>query len=135
MADDSEISNSENRPFHRAYLVKKLPCPHVHCTAQLGGAFFEETGLVQHYRAKHTADRFRCYDKKNERQAWRLFRVKHGKETMQHVEWLSTFRQGDVCLPPSFLPTHLTLRSLSRYPSLPALSMKQLGMSQGTLCL
>ena len=45
---ESEISNLENRPFHRAYLVKKLPCPHVHCTAQLGGAFFEETGLVQH---------------------------------------------------------------------------------------
>ena len=74
MADqmvESDISNLENRPFQRAYLVKKLPCPHVNCTAQLGGAFFEETGLVQHYRAKHAADRFRYYDEKIERQAWR----------------------------------------------------------------
>ena len=86
MAEDSEISNLENRLFYRAYLVKKLPCPHVHRTAQLGGVFFEERGLVQHYRAKHAADRFRCYDEKIERQAWRLFRVKHGEETMQHIE-------------------------------------------------
>ena len=56
MAEHREISNLENRPFHRAYLVRKLPCPHVHCTAQLGEAFFEETGLVQHYRVKHAAD-------------------------------------------------------------------------------
>ena len=56
MAEDSEISNLENRPFHRAYLVEKFTlsscCPH------LGGAFCEETVLVQHYRAKHAADRF-----------------------------------------------------------------------------
>ena len=59
MADQlmAEIANLENRPFHQAYLVKKLPWSHVHCTAQLGGSFFEETGLVQHYRAKHAADR------------------------------------------------------------------------------
>ena len=97
MAEDREISNLENRPFHRAYLIRKLPCPHVHCTAQLGEAFFEKTGLVQHYRVKHTADRIRCYDEKIEQQAWRLFRVKHGEETMRHVEWLSTFRRGEVC--------------------------------------
>ena len=97
MEEDSDISNLENRPFHWAYLVKKLPCPHVHCTAQLGGELFEETGLEQHYWAKHTADHFRCYDEKIKRQAWLLFRVKHGKETMQHVEWLSTFCRGKVC--------------------------------------
>ena len=58
MTEDSEISNLENRPFHQA-LPWKLPCPHVHCTAQLYGAVFEETGLVQQYRAIHAADRFR----------------------------------------------------------------------------
>ena len=95
---ESEIVNLENRPFDQAYLVKKLSsCPHVHCTAQLGGAFFEETGLVQHYRAKQAADRFRYYNEKIERQAWRLFRVKHGKETMQHVEWLSICRRREIC--------------------------------------
>ena len=97
MVADSEISNLENRPFYWAYLVKKLPCPHVHCTAQLGGVFFEEMGHVQHYWAKHAADRFRCYDEKIERQAWQLIRVKHGEETMQHIEWLSTCRRGEVC--------------------------------------
>ena len=30
MAEDRKISNMENRPFHRAYLVNKLPCPLVH---------------------------------------------------------------------------------------------------------
>ena len=66
--------------------MKKLPCPHVHGTAQLGGVFFVKTGLVQHYRAKYAADRFRCYDEKIERQAWRLFGVNHGEESMQHIE-------------------------------------------------
>ena len=71
MADQlmAEIANLKNRPFHQAYLVKKLPCPHVHCTAQLVGAFFEETGLVQHYRAKHAVDYFRYYDEKIKSQA------------------------------------------------------------------
>ena len=50
MADGAEILNLENRPFHRAYLSRKLPCPHILCRAELGRAFFEETGLVQHVR-------------------------------------------------------------------------------------
>ena len=94
MAEDSEISNLENRLFHRGYLVEKLHCPHVHYTAHLGGPFVEETVLVQHYRAKHAADCFRCYDEKIEQQVWQSFRVKHCKKTMQHVEWLSTCRRA-----------------------------------------
>ncbi|KAL9977737.1 hypothetical protein ACROYT_G015175 [Oculina patagonica] len=97
MADDYAISNLEIKPFHRAYLDKKLPCPHVSCAAQLGGSlFYEETGLAQHYRTKHAADRIgRLRDENIERQAWRLLRLKHGEETMKHVEWLSTFRRGE----------------------------------------
>ena len=30
---------------------KNLRCPYVYCTTHLGGAFYEETVLVQHYRA------------------------------------------------------------------------------------
>ena len=41
MADGAEILNLENRPFHRAYLSRKLPCPHILCRAELGQAFFE----------------------------------------------------------------------------------------------
>ena len=62
MADCGEILNLENRPFHRAYLSRKLPCPHILCRVELGRAFFEETGLVRHLRAKHVGVRF---DKKN----------------------------------------------------------------------
>ena len=41
MADGAEILNLENRLFHRAYLSRKLPCPHILCRAELGRAFFE----------------------------------------------------------------------------------------------
>jgi len=94
MADGGDMVNLENRPFHCAYLSHKLPCPHVLCRAELGRAFFEETGLVQHFRAKHAAEKF---DEKIKGQAWRLFKVKHGEETKLHAEWLSTFRQAEVC--------------------------------------
>ena len=46
MADGAEILNLENRPFHQAYLSRKLPCPHILCRGELGRAFFEETGLL-----------------------------------------------------------------------------------------
>ena len=49
MADGAEISNLENRPFHRAYIGRKLPCPHVLCRAELGKEFFEEKGLARHF--------------------------------------------------------------------------------------
>ena len=78
MADGAEISNLENKPFHRAYIGRKLPCPHVLCLPELGKAFFEEKGLAQHFRAKHPEVKF---EEKLERQAWRLFRVKHGEDT------------------------------------------------------
>ena len=94
MADGAEILNLENRPFHRAYLSRKLPCPHILCRAELGRAFFEETGLVQHVRVKHAG--VKC-DEKFKREAWRLFRFKHGEETKNHVEWLSTRRLTEVC--------------------------------------
>ena len=79
----------ENRPFHWAYLSRKLPCSHILCRAELGRAVFEETRLVQHVRVKHAG--VKC-DEKFEREAWRLFRFKHGEETKNHVEWLSTRR-------------------------------------------
>ena len=97
MADDCEILNLENRAFHCAYLERKLPCPHVHCGAELGGVVFAESGLVQHYRVKHSADHIKCLVESIKRQAWRLFRVKHGKETKQHIQWLSTFCLAEVC--------------------------------------
>ena len=53
MADGREILNLENRPFHRAYLSGKVPCPHVQCRTELGRTFFEQAGLVQHFTAKH----------------------------------------------------------------------------------
>ena len=94
MADGAEILNLENRPFHRAYLSRKLPCPHILCRAELGRAFCEETGLVQHVRVKHAG--VKC-DEKFKREAWRLFRFKHGEETKNHSEWLSTRRLTEVC--------------------------------------
>ena len=94
MADGAEILNFENRPFHRAYLSRKLPCPHILCRAELGRAFCEETGLVQHVRVKHAG--VKC-DEKFKREAWRLFRFKHGEETKNHLEWLSTRRLTEVC--------------------------------------
>ena len=95
MADGAEILNLENSPFHRAYLSCKLPCPHILCRAELGRAFFEETGLVQHVRVKHA--RVKC-NEKFKREACRLFRFKHGEETKNHVEWLSTRRLTEVCI-------------------------------------
>ena len=70
MADGGEILNLENRPFHRAYLSGKLPCPRVQCRTELGQAFFEQAGLVQHFRANHVGIR---YDEQFEREAWRLY--------------------------------------------------------------
>ena len=70
MADNCEILNLENRPFHRAYLSRKLTCPHILCRGKLGLSFFEETGLAQHFRVKHVGER--C----DEREAWRLFKFK-----------------------------------------------------------
>ena len=94
MADEAEILNLENRPFHRVYLSGKLSCPHTLCRAELSRAFFEETGLVQHFRAKHVG--VKC-DEKIEREAWRLFKFKPGEETKKHVEWLSARRLTEVC--------------------------------------
>ena len=68
MADGAEILNLENRPFHRAYLSRKLPCPHILCRAELGRAFCEETGLVRHVRVKRAG--VKC-DEKFKREAWR----------------------------------------------------------------
>ena len=34
MADGGEILNLENRPFHRAYLSRKLPCRHILCATE-----------------------------------------------------------------------------------------------------
>ena len=55
--------------------------------------------LVQHYRARHAADRFDVYyDENIEQQAWRLFRVKHGEKTMQQVELMVVHLSlGEVC--------------------------------------
>ncbi len=124
MADDYAISNLENRPFHRAYLDKKLPCPHVSCAAQLGGSFYEETGLAQYYRTNHAADRIgRLRDENIERQAWRLLRLKHGEETQQINLWRkkqlkrprTTFRLVEQLFDTGF-PSRLPL-SPSPYPS------------------
>ena len=36
MADGGEILNLKNRPSHRAYLSRKLPCLHILCTTEFG---------------------------------------------------------------------------------------------------
>ena len=106
MADEAEILNLENRPFHRVYLSGKLSCPHTLCRAELSRAFFEETGLVQHFRAKHVG--VKC-DEKIEREAWRLFKFKHSKTSFEKncfSAWASTLNMGlinkvdMVCLSP-----------------------------------
>ena len=53
MADSIQTENFGSRPFHRAYINRKLPCPHISCKGEAGKVFFEEKGLAQHFRAKH----------------------------------------------------------------------------------
>ena len=45
MADFILTRNIENRPFHRACINRKLPCPHISCRGEAGKVFFEEKGL------------------------------------------------------------------------------------------
>ncbi|KAJ7376891.1 hypothetical protein OS493_031770 [Desmophyllum pertusum] len=86
----SENANLENRPFHLAYLRRKLPCPHMSCRSEVGKVFFEEKGLAQHFRAKHVGIFFD--EEKYTREAWRLFKFLHGQETKQHLDRLSAER-------------------------------------------
>ena len=61
MADFIQTRNIENRPFHRACINRKLPCPHISCRGEAGKVFFEEKGLAQHFRAKHVGRREEIY--------------------------------------------------------------------------
>ena len=80
MADSIQTENYESRPFHRAYINRKLPCPHMSCRGEAGKVFFEEKGLAQHFRAKHVE----VFDEeKFTREAWQLFKFLHGQETKQ----------------------------------------------------
>ena len=53
MADDvsAKILNVEERPFHRAFLFNKHPCPHEKCKDNL--SCYSEEGMGHHYRAIH----------------------------------------------------------------------------------
>ena len=61
MADFIQTENFENRPFHRACINRKLPCPNISCRGEAGKVFFEEKGLAQHFRAKHVGRREEIY--------------------------------------------------------------------------
>ena len=95
MADGGGISNFENRPFHHAYLDRKLPCPHISCRNEAGKVFFQEIRLAQHFRVKHAAVSFD--EEKYNREAWRMFKLFHGEETKRHLDWLSAERLLQVC--------------------------------------
>ena len=95
MADSIQTENFENRPFHRAYINRKLPCPHISCRGEAGKLFFEEKGLAQHFRAKHVGVFFD--EEKFTQEAWRLFKFLHGQETKQHLERLTEGRLLQVC--------------------------------------
>ena len=94
MADSIQTENFESRPFHRAYINRKLPCPHISCRGDAGKVFFEEKGLAQHFRAKHVGV---FHEEKFTREAWRLFKFLHGQETKQHLERLTAGRLLQVC--------------------------------------
>ena len=79
MADFLEYQDFQNRPFHRAYLDGKLPCPHILCKSNCGKVFFEEQGIAQHFRIKHRGIVFD--EEKQLRDARRMFRFSHGAET------------------------------------------------------
>ncbi|CAB4003286.1 Hypothetical predicted protein [Paramuricea clavata] len=69
----------------------KLPCPHRSCKSNSVKLFFEEKGIVQHFRTKHSGIVF--YEEKQLRDAHRIFRFSHGEKTKQHLEILSKQRQ------------------------------------------
>ena len=94
MADFIQTENFQDRPFHRAYMNRILPCPHISCRGEAGKAFFEEKGLAQHFRAKHVGVFFD--EEKFTREAWRLFKFLHGEETKQHLEGLTAGRLRQV---------------------------------------
>ena len=94
MADSIQTENFESRPFHRAYINRKLPCPHISCRGETGKEFFEEKGLAQHFRAKHVGV---LDEEKFTREVWRSFKFLHGQETKQHLERLTAGRLLQVC--------------------------------------
>ncbi|CAB4010934.1 ATP-dependent DNA helicase Q-like 3 isoform X1 [Paramuricea clavata] len=69
----------------------KLPCPHRSCKSNSVKVFFEEKGIAQHFRTKHSGIVFD--EEKQLRDARRIFRFSHGEETKQHLEILSKQRQ------------------------------------------
>ena len=110
MADFTENENLQNRPFHRASISGKVPCPHVTCRGEAGEVFFERKGLAHHYRIKHVGAFFQ--EEKITREALRLFKFLHGTETKQHLEMLTSERLLQVCYNLSFvfvIRIHLTL--------------------------
>ena len=94
MADFLEYQDFQNRPFHRAYLDGKLPCPHILCKSNCGKVFFEEQGIAQHFRIKHRG--IVLDEEKQLRDARRMFRFSHGEETKRYLEILSNERLIEV---------------------------------------
>ena len=94
MADVSVTgARLDERPYHVAYLNKKIPCPAVKCRQNFCNDFFQVNGLQQHFRAKHCCVAF---TEKHVQEAKRLLQLCHGNETKKFIENLSVSRRNLV---------------------------------------
>lgn len=88
MADN--FPNLEDRPYHRAFLADKLPCPHEECYNNL--SCFVRDGLDHHYRTIHKCPVSTAEIKK----AKNLMVEKHSKETLSCLKKLSIDNKSKV---------------------------------------
>ena len=83
IADVSLKDSTFGRPFHCAFLEKKVICPENECFKKL---FFEKiAGLCQHYRVIHKKIATESVMKK----ASETMRQSYGQETLEYICFLS----------------------------------------------
>lgn len=100
MADDvvcteATVTNPfsfDSRPIYRAFLSKKIPCPHVFCAEN--ASFYEESGIQHHWSVIHNK---KCTTD-NLGDARKLMMKRHGEETLRCLNELFRIRSTQVCV-------------------------------------